>query len=151
MPRIAGGTPYARADRVDAPRPPTGTLVVVRPTPIDEIAIGDVITYQLESGKPTVVTHRVVGIGVDAEGERVLQTQGDANEKFDPQPVREVQLKGELWYSVPKLGHLHQILTGQERQWAVYAVAFLLIGLRRDGLGRGAAGPASPETRGAGR
>jgi signal peptidase len=107
---------------------PPGTLVVVRPTPIDEIAIGDVITYQLESGKHSVVTHRVVGIRVDVEGDRVLQTRGDANEKFDPNPVREVQIKGELWYSVPQLGRLHQILTGQERQWAVYAVAILLMG-----------------------
>jgi signal peptidase len=128
VPRIAGGTPYSVLTGSMQPELPPGTLVVVRPTVIDEIAIGDVITYQLESGKRTVVTHRVVGIGVDVEGDRVLQTQGDANEKFDPNPVREVQIKGELWYSVPQLGRLHQILTGQERQWAVYAVAILLMG-----------------------
>ena len=58
----------------------------------------------------------------------MLQTQGDANEKLDPKSVREVQIKGELWYSVPQLGRLHQLLTGQERQWAVYAVAVLLMG-----------------------
>lgn len=128
VPRLAGGTPYDVLTGSMRPELPSGTLVVVRPTPIEEIAIGDVITYQLASGKPTVVTHRVVGIGVDVEGARVLQTQGDANEKLDPKPVREVQIKGELWYSVPKLGHLHHVLTGQERQWAVYAVAILLLG-----------------------
>ena len=128
LPRIAGGTPYAVLTGSMRPDLPPGTLVVVRPTPIDEIAIGDVITYQLASGKPTVVTHRVVGIGVDADGGRVLQTQGDANEKPDLEPVREVQIKGKLWYSVPQLGRVHQVLTGQERQWAVYAVAVLLLG-----------------------
>ncbi len=128
VPRIAGGTPYDVLTGSMRPDLPPGTLVVVRPTPIEDIAIGDVITYQLESGEATVVTHRVVGIGVGVDGDRVLQTQGDANEKFDPQPVREVQIKGELWYSVPQLGRLHQALTGQERQWAVYAVAFLLLG-----------------------
>jgi len=128
IPRIAGATPYDVLTGSMRPDLPPGTLVVVRPTPIEEISIGDVITYQLDSGKPTVVTHRVVGIGVDIEGERVLQTQGDANEKVDPEPVGEVQIKGELWYSAPQLGHLHQIITGQERQWAVYGIAVLLIG-----------------------
>ena len=128
LPRIVGGTPYSVLTGSMRPDLSPGTLIVVRPTPIDEIAIGDVITYQLESGKRTVVTHRVVGIGVDVEGARVLQTQGDANQKLDPKPVREVQIKGELWYSVPQLGRLHQLLTGQERQWAVYAVAVLLLG-----------------------
>ncbi len=127
-PRVAGGTPYAVLSGSMRPDLPPGTLVVVRPTPIDEIAIGDVITYQLESGKRTVVTHRVVGIGIDVGGARVLQTQGDANEKLDPKPVREVQIKGQLWYSVPQLGRLHQLLTGQERQWAVYALTVLLMG-----------------------
>jgi signal peptidase I len=128
VPRVTGGTPYAVLTGSMRPDLGPGTLVVVRPTPIEEIAIGDVITYQLDSGKPTVVTHRVVGVGVDAEGRRVVQTQGDANEAFDPEPVREVQIKGELWYSVPRLGHLHGVLTGQERQWAVYVVALLLLG-----------------------
>lgn len=128
VPRIAGATPYAVLTGSMRPDLGPGTLVVVRPTPIDEIDIGDVITYQLKSGKPTVVTHRVVGIGMDAEGKRVLQTQGDANESIDPTPVREVQIKGELWYSVPYLGHAHRVLTGQERQWAVYVVAALLLG-----------------------
>jgi signal peptidase len=128
VPRIAGATPYAVLTGSMEPELPPGTLVVVRPASIEEIEIGDVITYQLDSGEPTVVTHRVVGIGIDVDGERVLSTQGDANESADPKPVREVQVKGELWYSAPQLGHLHQLLTGQQRQWGVYAVAVLLFG-----------------------
>ena len=128
VPRLAGATPYAVLTGSMQPDLGPGTLVVVKPKPIEEIGIGDVVTYQLTSGEPTVVTHRVVGIGVDADGDRVLQTQGDANKAFDPEPVREVQLKGELWYSAPYVGRLHTILTGQQRQWAVYAVALLLLG-----------------------
>jgi len=128
VPRAAGATPYAVLSGSMRPDLGPGTLVVVKPTPIEEIGIGDVVTYQLKSGESDVVTHRVVGLGVDAEGDRVLQTQGDANESFDPEPVREVQLKGELWYSAPYLGHLHGMLTGRERQWAVYGVATLLLG-----------------------
>jgi signal peptidase len=128
VPRLGGGTPYAVLTGSMRPDLPPRTLVVVRPVPFGDIAIGDVITYQLESGEATVVTHRVVGIGVNVDGERVLTTKGDANRVVDPKPVREVQVKGRLWYSVPQLGRLHQALTGQERQWAVYAVAVLLFG-----------------------
>jgi signal peptidase I len=128
VPRFAGATPYAVLTGSMQPDLGPGTLVVVKPKPIEEIGIGDVVTYQLKSGELAVVTHRVVGIGVDADGDRVLQTQGDANEAFDPEPVREVQLKGELWYSAPYLGRLHTIVTGQQRQWAVYGVATLLLG-----------------------
>ncbi len=51
------------------------------------------ITYQLESGRPTVVTHRVTGIGVDARGELRYTTQGDANSAPDVQTVRPVQVR----------------------------------------------------------
>lgn len=127
-PRVAGGTPYAVLTGSMRPDLGPGALDVVRPTPIDEIGIGDVITFQLESGKPTVVTHRVVGVGMSVDGERVLETKGDDNEVVDPEPVREVQVKGKLWYSVPYLGHVNTLLTSGQRQWAVYGVAALLLG-----------------------
>jgi signal peptidase len=75
----------------------------------------------------TVVTHRVVGLGFDAAGDPMITTQGDANEAPDTKPVRDVQVKGELWYSVPYLGRINTLLTGSERQWAVYGVAALLL------------------------
>ena len=40
---------------------PPGTLVIVKPIDPVDVRIGTVITYQLESGKPTVVTHRDCG------------------------------------------------------------------------------------------
>ena len=126
-PRIAGATSYTVLTGSMQPDLPPGTLAVVRPVSIDEIGLGDVITYQLESGEPTVVTHRVVGLGFDAAGDPMITTQGDANEAPDTKPVREVQVKGELWYSVPYLGRINTLLTGSERQWAVYGVAALLL------------------------
>ncbi|WP_235737294.1 S26 family signal peptidase [Nocardioides alcanivorans] len=70
VPRLAGATPYTVVTGSMRPGLPPGTLAVVRPTPVEEIGIGDVITYQLESGKETVVTHRVVAVGLDATGTR---------------------------------------------------------------------------------
>lgn len=123
IPRLGGATPYTILTGSMTPGMPPGTLVVVKPVPMDQIGVGTVITYQLHSGEPTVVTHRVVAVGVNALDERVFTTQGDANEAADPAPVRPVQVRGERWYAVPKLGYLNTWLNGDQRQLAVYVVA----------------------------
>lgn len=128
VPRIAGATPYTVLTGSMEPSYPPGTLVVVKPVEFDQIGIGDVVTYQIESGKPAVATHRVVGEANRFDGTRVLITQGDANGDPDPQPVTAVQVRGELWYSVPYLGHVNTALSGSQRQLAVWVVAGLLVG-----------------------
>ncbi|WP_107767206.1 signal peptidase I [Nocardioides terrigena] len=128
VPRLGGATPYTILTGSMQPEMPPGTLVVVRPVGPSDISVGTVITYQLESGKPTVVTHRVTAVGVDATGELRFTTQGDANNTPDAATVRPVQIRGERWYSVSHLGHLNTLLSGQERQMAVYAAAALLLG-----------------------
>ena len=101
VPRVFGATPYTVATGSMEPRYPPGTLMVMKPRPIDEIRMGDVITYHLESGKPVVATHRVVSIGSSLTCDKYLRTQGDANEAHDPKPVRPVQARCDLWYSIP--------------------------------------------------
>ncbi len=126
VPRLGGATPYTILTSSMEPHMPPGTLVVVRPVDPSEISVGTVITYQLESGRPTVVTHRVTAVGIDATGELRFTTQGDANSVADAAPVRPVQVRGERWYAVPQLGRLNTLLTGHERQLLVYVAAALL-------------------------
>jgi signal peptidase len=126
-PRLAGATPYTILTGSMQPAMPSGTLVVVKPVAPENIAIGTAITYQLESGKPAVATHRVVRVGIDGTGERIFSTQGDANNAPDEKPVLPAQVRGEVWYSVPYLGHLNNVLTGGERAIAVYVVGFGLL------------------------
>lgn len=128
VPRVFGATPYTILTGSMRPELPPGTLVVVKPKAFEQIAVGDRVTYQLESGRSEVVTHRVVGVNVGMNGERTLRTQGDANGALDEAPVREVQVKGEVWYSVRHLGHVNSMLNGEERQMAVYMVAASLLG-----------------------
>lgn len=123
IPRIAGATPYTILTGSMTPALPPGTLVVVKPVPVDDIGIGTVVTYQLRSGEPTVVTHRVTSIGVNAAGDRVFTTRGDANDTVDAAAVQPVQIRGELWYAVPYLGYANTWLTGAQRQAAVSVVA----------------------------
>lgn len=121
VPRLGGAVPYTVLTGSMTPTYPPGSLVVVRPS--DDIAVGDAVTYQLESGEPTVVTHRVVGISYDGDGERSYTLQGDANEQPDPEPVRPEQVRGEVWYSLPWVGHLGVLFTPGQHQLLVYLAA----------------------------
>jgi signal peptidase I len=123
VPRLGGATPYTILTSSMQPHMPPGTLVVVKPVAPEEIGIGTVITYQLHSGEPEVVTHRVIEVRTNLEGETEWRTQGDANDTPDELWVKEVQVRGALWYSVPELGRVSLLLSGEQRQVAVYVVA----------------------------
>lgn len=124
LPGIVGGMPLTVLTGSMRPHLPPGTLVVTKPSPVEQIEVGDVITFQLESGQPAVVTHRVIARSVDrASGEVRFTTQGDANNTADPEPVRPVQIRGTVWYAVPYLGWANQAIDGQTRSWAIPTLA----------------------------
>jgi signal peptidase I len=128
VPRLAGAQAYAIETGSMKPALPPGTLVVVKPVQADDVGIGAVITYQLESGKSTVVTHRVIAQGVDGDGDVLYWTRGDANSAVDAAPVRPVQVRGALWYAVPYVGYVGELLTRSQRTLLLYGtVAGLLI------------------------
>lgn len=126
LPAAVGGMPLTVLSGSMEPTYSPGDLVVVRPTPADEVQIGDVLTYQLRSDDPTRVTHRVISRSSDTNGETTFITQGDANDAPDEKPVRDVQVVGTVWYQVPMLGWVNQAVSGQTRQWLIPALAVLL-------------------------
>lgn len=121
LPALTGGSAMTVLTQSMEPGLPPGTLVVVRPTPVDDIRVGDVITYQIRSGEAAVVSHRVMS-KTYADGELTFVTKGDNNDTVDPEPVREVQVRGKLWYSLPLLGWVNTLLNGSNRT-VVVAVA----------------------------
>lgn len=123
VPRLGGATPYVVLTGSMRPTMPPGTLVVVKPVPAAALQVGTVITYQLHSGVPDVVTHRITAVRVDGRGHRSFVTRGDANPSPDPAAVYPVQVKGERWYDVPYLGYATTFLTGSQRKVATVAVA----------------------------
>jgi signal peptidase len=128
VPRIAGATPYTVLTGSMQPAYPPGTMVVARPVAADDIAPGTVITFQIAPGQPAVATRRVVTIARGPDGELRFLTKGDANDDPDQQWVRPEQVRGALWYAVPRLGYLSELLTGEQRQRGVVAVAAVLLG-----------------------
>lgn len=137
VPMVTGSQTYSVLTGSMAPTYPPGTFLVVKPTEFDTLQIGDVVTYQIESGRPDVVTHRIIGFGAGQNGERQLITQGDANGLVDENPVMEVQLRGELFYAVPYVGFLANALGQTDRSWVVTALAVGLIGFGLHSMVRG--------------
>ncbi len=84
---LTGSTPYTVLTSSMEPTYPPGTLIVVKPQDADSLRVGDAITFQWESGKPDVVTHRIIAVQRTAKGELRFTTQGDANSSPDPRPV----------------------------------------------------------------
>jgi len=123
VPAVTGSAAFTVLTSSMQPTLPPGTFIVVRATPVDELAPGDVITFQLRSGEPEVVTHRIVEVHRTADGEPLFVTRGDANPTPDPAPVRAVQIRGELWYSIPWIGWLTRLVTGDLRDAVVPLVA----------------------------
>lgn len=128
LPALGGGTAYTILTGSMKPSMPPGTVVVVRPTPVDQIRTGDVITYQIESGESTVATHRVISVQTTLDGKTQLITQGDANNAPDPNPVLPVQVKGVRWYAVPYVGLPALAVDGDIRQIVVMGAVVLLFG-----------------------
>ena len=63
-----------------------GSIAFEKRVPVEDVAIGDVITYlpPADSGVGHLVTHRIIADTVLPTGQRQLQTQGDANPDPDP-------------------------------------------------------------------
>lgn len=127
VPKATGSTALTVLTGSMRPSYPPGTLVVIRPTPVADIQVGDVITYQITSGQPAVATHRVIEKGFRQDGEVQFITQGDNNSAPDQNPVREVQVRGRLWYAIPYLGWVNSAMNGGQRQALVPILGGLLL------------------------
>jgi signal peptidase len=128
LPLATGSQTYSVLTNSMKPNYGPGTLLVVKPTAFRELAVGDVVTYQIESGRPEVITHRITSIAADQQGNSLLVTKGDNNDVADEAPVTEVQIRGKLFYAVPFAGYAANWLGNQDRGMATQLGAIALIG-----------------------
>lgn len=85
------------------------------------------VTYQIESGRPEVISHRVVGIESSSDGGLAYVTKGDNNPEPDAKLVLPQQVHGTLWYSLPWLGFVNQVVSGDAKSWIVLTLAVVLL------------------------
>ena len=82
------------------PAIPTGALLVSKEIEIEEIRTGDIICFRSKESNMLgqVITHRVIDILYDEEGEIYLETCGDANPSADGYYVTKHNLIGKVSY-----------------------------------------------------
>lgn len=89
---------------------PVGTLVLSTPVSIDELSVGDIITF-VPPAATEVYTHRIVKIGSAG-----LTTRGDINGATDPWVVGQADIVGQATRVLPGIG------------WLLRSIPFLVIG-----------------------
>ena len=92
---------------------PVGTLILTKPVPLNQLRVGDIVTYQTPNLPGSLVTHRVVAVLTDGN----LQVRGDINGAVDPFPVTQESLVGQVVAHYRGLG------------WLVRALPTLLLGI----------------------
>ena len=81
-----------------------GSLLLTRPADVEDLQVGDVITYR-SPGNHTTLTHRIVSMR-QQDGQWVFETKGDASPNPDP---RELILRGQvskMAFDIPYLGYV---------------------------------------------
>lgn len=125
VPRMLDGAALTVLTGSMVPTYDPGDVVVVRGVKDarTEVQVGDVISFQPLPNDPTLVTHRVVAVQSTSEGPRWV-TRGDAN-GADDDPLQAKQIKAEVVYHVPYVGHV-TLAVGQHRSVVVVGVAAAL-------------------------
>lgn len=85
-----------------------GDVVIVKLSNADEIAVGDIITFNPSSETETYLTHRVTQVLADYQGTGItcFKTKGDANDAEDSFLIDSGRLIGKVTFHIPVLGYI---------------------------------------------
>lgn len=83
-PRVFGYQSYTMLTGSMSPVIDPGDVVVTVPVPVDDVEVGDVITYHIPVDDHRVETHRIVEVIDNPDGSTAVRTKGDANSSADP-------------------------------------------------------------------
>jgi signal peptidase len=81
----------------------TGSVAVV--SPMDNYAVGDIITFGENKGKILPTTHRIVESRA-IDGKIIYKTKGDANNGPDMMEISKSSIIGKVILSIPYLGYI---------------------------------------------
>ena len=101
-----------------------GALIVATPASFDSLRPGDIIVFRAPDNSGRVITHRVAGLR-DANGVRLIETRGDANNGNDPWTVASSDVLGKVQGNIPYAGYAVQDV----RSPAGFVLLMLLPGL----------------------
>ncbi|MGH3435639.1 MAG: signal peptidase I [Sciscionella sp.] len=128
VPAVGGGHTLTVLSGSMVPALPVGSVVVDRPIPAASLQVGDVVTYATTdevSGAPILITHRIVAIHAGATA-TVFTTKGDANNVADDRPVAASQIRGKLWYHIPYIGTVRNVVDSRNGLLLIGGVVLLV-------------------------
>lgn len=104
-----------------------GDTIITKSIDQSDIKIGDDVTYlgTVDSFRDKIVTHRVIKIEKDEDGQYIFQTKGIANEKEDPK-INGSQIFGKVLYKVKSISYLNSIIGNL---YGMYFAIFIPFGL----------------------
>ncbi len=104
-------------------------VINMRPKSVDDIKVGDVITFHSTSTmySARLITHRVIDIRELEDGSIEYQTQGDNNLSPDDTTVPYDNIVGEVVFTIPQLGRLKFLLSSVGGWIALILVPALII------------------------
>lgn len=110
-----------------------GDVVLSMPRPVEDILVGDVITYSIPVEDKRIETHRIVKVIQNEDGSTAIRTRGDNNDAVDPWTATlEGDTVWEMQTVIPYLGTAIRTLRAPFIQdyvlWGALA-AVLLLGL----------------------
>lgn len=125
VPAIVGGHALTVLSGSMAPALPTGSVAVDRPVAARILRVGDVITYTGAGDTDAAITHRIIAIRPGDNGP-VFTVKGDNNRVADAHRVTAAQIRGKLWYDVPYVGLVRNVVS--DRSAPLIIGALLLFG-----------------------
>ena len=104
-----------------------GDTIITKSIDQSDIKIGDDVTYlgTVDSFRDKIVTHRVIKIEKDKDGQYIFQTKGIANEKEDPK-INGSQIFGKVLYKVKSISYLNSVIGNL---YGMYFAIFIPFGL----------------------
>lgn len=127
--RVIGITPYCVSSNSMAPLYPQNTVIYVGQVELEEIQVGDVLTFHMTDG--IVASHQVYENDVE---KRLFRTQGinnhdeNGNILQDAEPVPYERVIGKVIFGIPYLGLVHEYLTTPPGlYYALASIAFVIV------------------------
>lgn len=114
VPRVIGAVPLTVLTGSMVPTFSPGDLIITKAVDVDDLDVGDIITFQPESDNPALITHRIVGLSFGSGGLAAVTTQGDANNAADV-PIVPGQVMGRYLYRMPALGFVAQFIPTENK------------------------------------
>ncbi len=109
IPAVFGYKAYVISSESMKPNINDGDIVIIKQILVNEINIGDIITFNRDG---EIITHRVVGVK-ERDGETYYTTKGDNNNIEDSNDVAYSQVIGKKILQIPYLGEIMLKLSNQ--------------------------------------